>query len=517
MWTILLVEDEPFVRRSVRNAIPWEEAGFTIAGEASHGLEALAYIEEHNPDIVITDIFMPYMDGIELLQAAREKGSEAGFIMLTCANDFEHARLALEHGAASYIFKLSMDDDELMRALRKAREQLEKRKAGERLLRSQYQDCMPLLWRSLFGKELSAAEGERLESFRQAQSRYGQLYIAAALTGDEVISYDDLRRAHPSLLAEATAILSYSEAGQTTWFLWEEGDIPRPAGRIGLSCGKRELFGMAAPAGFTLEQAWLQVLRRLDDDFYGGSQAAAPDALKLAASDARNPTVPDAYKPVDLPTAQIGVPWAREQEVIRSFESMLLADCSARLAELWSFMEEARLPMALVKETALRLDLIMSRISRKQALEASPLLEAMSHRGLLESLDIRMRQYGKGMGGQRYPVTDHPEINKIILYLLQHYDQELSLQAMAQYVSLDENYLSVLFKKKTGDTFINYLQKIRVDEAKFYLAHTDLTVAELCERAGFANPSYFFKVFKRWTGATPNEYRTEQKRANGDH
>lgn len=120
MWKILLVEDEPFVRRSIRQAIPWEEHGFAIAGEAAHGREALEQLETLAPDIVISDIFMPYMDGIELLKAARSRGSEARFIMLTCAGEFEYARAALEYGATGYILKLSMEDAGLLGARRQS-------------------------------------------------------------------------------------------------------------------------------------------------------------------------------------------------------------------------------------------------------------------------------------------------------------------------------------------------------------------------------------------------------------
>lgn len=74
MWKILLVEDEPFVRRSIRKAIRWEEHGFTIAGEASHGQEALEMMAEHQPDIVVSDIFMPYMDGLEAAAGRTRQG-----------------------------------------------------------------------------------------------------------------------------------------------------------------------------------------------------------------------------------------------------------------------------------------------------------------------------------------------------------------------------------------------------------------------------------------------------------
>ncbi|KWX83092.1 hypothetical protein AMQ83_31875, partial [Paenibacillus riograndensis] len=133
----------------------------------------------------------------------------------------------------------------------------------------------------------------------------------------------------------------------------------------------------------------------------------------------------------------------------------------------------------------------------------------------LERTVERMRTYAKGVGRQRQHETEHPEINKRSRYWLHHYDEDIGLQAMSQYVNMDENYLSGLVKKKTGETFINDLQHIRVNEARFYLEQTDLTVAEIGERVGFANPSYFFKIFKRWTKLTPNEYRQQCKSGAG--
>lgn len=497
MWKILLVEDEPYVRRSIRNAIPWEESGFSVVAEASHGLEALELMEELDPDIVITDIFMPYMDGIELLQTARSKGKEAAFIMLTCANDFEHARMALEYGAASYIFKLSMDDNDLLRALSKVEAQLEKRADSIRKERSRFQDCLYLLWRRMLGKELTLAENQRLEEFRQAQQQYGQLYIVASLTGSHPIGYDSLMRMCGATLPKADMVLSLDISGQQTWFMWSEQTDQPPLVWLDAQYGETELVGKRVRMGVAIEQEWLEVLRRLDHRFYGCErQGNGRELEKLTAG------------------AMPAIPWSKEQEVIRAFEGMKIAECEKGLTELWRFMEGNALPMPVVKETALRLDLIMSRISRKQALPTLDLTRSVRHRELLVTLIARMQQYSKGMSKHNSPVTDHPEVNKMIAYLQQNYDQDISLQAMAQYVSMDENYLSGLFKKKTGISFINYLQKIRVEEAKFLLAHTDLTVNELCERAGFANPSYFFKIFKRWTGLTPNEYRTANKQTD---
>ncbi len=118
-WSVIVVEDEDFVRDAIIRLIPWAEEGFKLVGVAADGIPALALIREKRPDLVITDIVMPRMDGIHLLKQAREEGHTAKFIMLTCMNEFDYAQQALEYGASSYILKLSMDIDKLRASLKK--------------------------------------------------------------------------------------------------------------------------------------------------------------------------------------------------------------------------------------------------------------------------------------------------------------------------------------------------------------------------------------------------------------
>ncbi|MBY0009573.1 response regulator [Paenibacillus typhae] len=256
MWKVLLVEDEVFVRESVREIIAWEELGFTVSGEAGNGAEALDLIRREVPDLVISDIIMPEMDGVELLRRAREEGFTSRFVMLTCMNEFEYVRLAMEYGASNYILKLSMSVNSLRETLQKI--------------------------------------------------------------SQELIKQDDpARRSHSSTAAE------------------------------------------------------------------------------------------------QLP--------AHEE------------------------------------------------------------------------------------------LTSHPEIQKILQYLHAHYSQDITVKSMSQYVMMAENYVSTLFKKKTGQTLIHYLHQVRVNQAIEYLLHSDLPVYEIGNRVGFMNDNYFIKIFKRLTAQTPSQYRQSNK------
>lgn len=251
MRTVLLVEDEEQARGYVRKVLERLNAGFTVTGEAGNGEEALELIRSLSPDLVIADIDMPVMDGVELLRSARRDGYDGRFLMLTCLSDFEYARQALEYGASGYILKLSMDP--------------------EKLLESLYR-------------------------------------IEAELAGRDR-------------------------------------------------------------------------LRKLDK-------------------------------------AVSGLPQKPEE-------------------------------------------------------------------GL----------------------TDHPEINKVIRHLKEHYAEELSLKRLADLACMESSYLSDLFKKKTGTTLTQYHQRLRVEAAAILLRESSLSITGIGEKVGFSGDSYFIKIFKRWTGLTPSDYR----------
>jgi YesN/AraC family two-component response regulator len=103
--------------------------------------------------------------------------------------------------------------------------------------------------------------------------------------------------------------------------------------------------------------------------------------------------------------------------------------------------------------------------------------------------------------------TDHPEMNRIIGYIEEHYAQEITLKGLAEFIRMDASYVSDLFKKKTGSTLTHYIQNRRIRAAKMLLAETDRTISDIGHQVGFENDNYFIKVFKRWCEMTPNEYR----------
>lgn len=131
MYNILIVDDEPIVKIALRSILPWEEYGYFICGTAGNGLEALSLIEKQHPDVIITDLKMPGMDGLELIRTLKEKNYPGEILVLSNYEDFDSVRSALLLGAADYLLKIKIQADTLLACLNKTTEKLQK-KAGEK-------------------------------------------------------------------------------------------------------------------------------------------------------------------------------------------------------------------------------------------------------------------------------------------------------------------------------------------------------------------------------------------------
>ena len=122
MYSILIIDDEPIVKIALRSILPWEEHGFSICGTASNGLEAMSLIEKHQPDVIITDLKMPEMDGLELIRTLKEKNYPGEILVLSNYEDFDSVRSALLLGAADYLLKIKISPDTLLACLNKTTE-----------------------------------------------------------------------------------------------------------------------------------------------------------------------------------------------------------------------------------------------------------------------------------------------------------------------------------------------------------------------------------------------------------
>ncbi|GIP38526.1 hypothetical protein J31TS4_18060 [Paenibacillus sp. J31TS4] len=531
MWNVLLVEDEVFVRRRIREMIRWEELGFVIAAEAGSGEEALAVLREKPIDLVIADIVMPGgMDGVELLRRARQEGQSCLFVMLTAMSEFEYARLALEYGASAYLLKLSMNVQALEETLAKADRELRRLVQHEsRLAEEPFRRLYGRAWRQLCGEGHGADSGAWAQAVPPFGDRCRNVWIGAFLNGGEPLAPETLLRSGLVGFGCRSLVHAFAHAGQTTVFVWnpQPGGVPPAAGTLPPGA-----VSPIVPA-VRWQEAWAQVLRGLDRLWYGGEAAfrtgarasgeAAAGAAPERPADGQTPGPSGpAAEPPGAGSSPAGAPgaapepsgraaqplaWKTERTWLEAFERRSLSAFCERVAADWPRMVAGGYPMAAVKAAVARIDRQLALTAGAPAEPEEELAHAESCEALRERFLLRAERYAEEWRRQPVAETDHPDINRVLEHIRTCYEEDITLKAVAAMVAMDETYLSALFKKKTGDTLIHFVQKLRVEQAKRYLDTTGMPVADIGARVGFPNANYFIKIFKRWTGQTPSEYR----------
>jgi two-component system response regulator YesN len=475
MWNLLLLEDEPFVRRSIRQAINWEALGFKVVAEAEDGSEAWELMQAHQVDVVLSDIMMPIMNGIELIRTAKHNGHEAEFIMLTCVNEFEYARLALQYGAVGYLLKASMDVEELKTLLLKIKQNLIKKR--DQRAKAPMFNLYHKVWRSIHGME-DMEQKEDEEGLPRLPS-YVRLFVGSAnnasIANDRMIDLFNTN-CHDKLLVHR-----FVNWGIATVFVWSDVRC------IPITQVSREVSSTPWQTSEALKEGWVSLLQRINRSWYDlDASIQTMGGLQVE-----------------------NLAWKKEPFILSQFEASRWAECEKSLRSLWNYFKEQRLAVVMVKEAADRLDKSFAKLSNQMPAGKAVWDAVESHSQALDQLVDRVQRYSNLR--MKETITDHPEINKIIEFVNRHYDKELTLKGMAKYVNMGEQYLSGLFKKKTGEQFIQYVQRIRIERACYCLAETDLRVAEICEQVGFVHLNYFLKQFKKWTGFTPSEFRERKK------
>jgi len=496
MWKLIIVEDEPMVRRTIRNKVDWEELGFEIVGEAENGEDALKLIEETNPDLVIADIVMPFMDGIELLKTTRAEGRETRFLMLTCMNEFEYARQALEYGASAYVLKASMDVESLAEVLVKIRKELESRteihELQSRTKLYAYEQLLPQLWDRMYTHPAdTSGEADRDELVIRPVGGSEYVWVGVFLSGSPDRCLAEVKRPGFSAAGQLAGLASYCRSGVVTVFAFADRPL-RWNGPIATDLASAPLTGVytrAVPVT-ELQRAWARLLQEADRLWYDNRLAV--EYVDLQAQ-------PNATLPL--------LSWAFEKELMREFEQAKLEACMKTLESMWEEQRRLQYPLVLVKSAMQHLDQVLARIAGRPAIPARELLETVSFAELKVLFGRRLSLYMKHHASSEESLTDHEEVNKMIAYIHQNYDAPITLKSLSRYVSMEEHYVSRLFKKKVGESLIHYLHHYRVEKAKVYLTETNMIVGDVGRSVGFANDNYFNKIFKRTTGLTPSEFR----------
>lgn len=503
MISLFLVEDERIARESIRDNVPWQEHDILFLGDAPDGEVALPQLLEKRPDILLTDIKMPFMDGLELARIVRKELPDTRIIILSGHNEFEYARKAITLGVNDYLLK-PVSSRDILEAVDRSKAQILECRA-RRIERQSHS----ITQRELFFSNLYSGI---LMGPAQMLQRAAQLGISLAAGAYQIILTEldgvipDREALRDKLYAAPMAYGSGFDGGRATFLLLAEDAAGLPPKLREFSAWLDALAGQEGLSVHLLPGKQTARLSDLPKAYHlltiQKKQRESADSKTLSHSTSfQRDTLLDFLrtgKPSALPSF-----WAHYRPTIESGYSSFVYRCYL-YTELFfvvhEFCQENRIPLP---ESLRQEDLLEKRILLTNSVDDFLTLACQLCE---EVMEVRP-------GGSRHT----PSAEQARAYIDRHYmDPELSLSSVANAVSVSPNHLSTLFKSKIGVGFSEYLTEVRIRQAKRLLITSDLRVSEVGERVGYQNMEYFSMLFKKTPGrrpastAAPTRYETDE-------
>ena len=467
MYTVLIAEDELLVRIGIASSVPWAEMNLRLIGEAEDGKSAWALYEQFRPDIVITDIRMPGLDGMELLRRIRSGDRECAVIIITNVEHDETLREAQALGITDVLLKASMKQDDIRLALEKACRSLPQAKGAETVRDES------ALWRT------ALLEGKNPAGLFEPRG----LVMLHIFPGDKVS-----HRVKTSLID-----LTAHELG---------GEMDNCAVRT--DTGALFVFRKSVD---TAEQTMkLTELQRYVRDYFqvriGFAQIPEPCGaahLRQLYQSMRALTAWEAYFENDVLTLDLSGAYCDPKLLSLQSRMNSFSCLGDKVPQLTDFLTELRqYPGSLSSGW----DLVRARGER--VLQA---LNVHEQPGSLDTLTNRICECGEAFA-DRIRHTLKPEIMTVITYIDGHLKEELSASQVSALIGYQPKYFSRLFKNEMGCNYSDYVCSRRIGRARELLLETALPVQQIAEICGFSEVSYFSNRFKQETGMTPKQMRT---------
>jgi Response regulator containing CheY-like receiver domain and AraC-type DNA-binding domain len=530
LYTILLVDDEAVVREGIRERIPWEELGFRCVADCENGVQALEEIERLRPHIVLTDINMPFMDGLALSREVMERYPETKVVILTGYDDFEYAQQALKLKVKDFILK-PVTAAEFSAMLHKLRLELdEEKREREDLarLQSQLHESMPLLKERFLERMSTIALSEkeiasRLHYFQIQLT--GPCYLGLAIDMDrleeqggadtdrELLRFAIYNIAQEIISAEPGAVVFRSREERVMAVLGGEREellqekAQELAERIRQSAVQFLKLTVSVGIGMTVHS-----YTRIKETCKAAASAldyrlVLGDNSVISILDMEKRRSSPAGHPAEFDRELIaGIKTGTADEVERAIEALIRFNKAELTSIDHCYLRIQRTILAVMQS----LGDIGCKESEVFGEGINPMTEIYRFRTMEEIgdwLKTACRQAVHSVTATRRDQC-RSQIEEAIAYLDSNYeDENLSVKAVCKEVHMSVSYFSAAFKAYTGKTFIEYVTSVRMDKAKELLKFTGLRTYEIAARTGYSDAQYFSVLFKKHTGESPTDYR----------
>lgn len=464
MKTILIAEDEKFIRKGLVTMVRRAPISVDTILEARDGAEALEVLGPQEVDLLITDIRMPKMDGIELVSHLGELDHRPMVLVISGYDDFSYAVEMLRRGAFDYLLK-PVEREKLYAVLKKLEDQYRQQQAQ---LEEQDQRRLRTLRHLMLERDTP--------EWREQAERCREGFFPGPYVGFCAGECD-------GPLPEG--VLRLHAVGALSLYAVPEEDadalaavLPVPVGRSGAYSGPD-----------TLPLCYRQARAAWQRSFFTGELWAGP--------------LPEVFQPLKVTVQQlIGL-----AGLSRAQEAVQLLDGEARRAVTGEVDPEELSALCAGFAEALGRDFQSFLGAGEEPKRFASLWDFPCWTRYLEELGAWLDGFCGKTAQEFTDFENKQKIRQAAQYIQQHFTQPLSMTEVSNHVSMNYSLFSLLFKQYTGVNFSGYLQELRIEEAKRLLEQTDWKVNEICRRSGFSDDKHFLKVFKAAVGFSPTEYR----------
>lgn len=539
MIKVFLVEDEAIIRNGIRNIINWEKEGFEFVGEAGDGELAYPLIKKLRPDILITDIRMPFMDGLELSRIVKNELPATKIMIVSGYGEFDYAKQAISIGVTDYLLK-PISSAKLLEAVRQVAD-LIKQEREKALVLSQYKKDMEesckAARKKLFGHVVSGTLStmEILEEGRKLDIEFGASFYAAALL--QLIPCSNNRsagkeleqvRAEMELYLDGQQHIRMFHMGIEGFVMIFEGDDGKDINKLLEELGKylKKIVNNHPELQYFVGAG--RPVRRLGDIPRSYQEAGRAFASRFFIELNQIVDVEQAERYQSRSNVGINLEELRNSKIGRIQVENFLKNGTAQEAD--EFIEEyfhnvgENNYQSLMFRQYIVMDMFLGAVDCLESLDISVDRLSESSRNFNEiacricsledvkrsllSLFLEALNLRDSISHKKYSLLLEEAQN----YIGQNFqNNEISLNQVASFVNVSPSYFSTIFSQETGETFVEYLTRLRIEKAKEMLMCTSFRTSEIGYQVGYKDPHYFSYIFKKTVNCTPKEYRMRGK------
>lgn len=548
MYKLILVDDEEEVRKGMLHKIDWAAHGFEVAGEAENGHEALAFAEKTPPDVVVTDIKMPFMDGIELSKALCEKYPTVKIIILTGFDEFEYAQKAINLNVVEYILK-PISSKEFTEMLDKVKRDLDEefaQKENVEALRRHYQESLPILREKFLSSLITShvTDAEFLEKNNSYQTGIdGDFYLVSVVSNDAVsaeeteasvvseVMFDPhkdkklLKFAMLNVTGEVAAKYKLGPA-----FLHDDNVVVILSFR---NTEKDEAINRVLAAFEEVRQC-IEKYLRFTVTIGVGTFCTSPADLSRSYRNAINALE---YRLIlgnnKVICIQDVEPKCREKVEFDELKERLLMsairvgnadEIEGTIHGLFRDIIELKVSFKDYQIYLLEMLTTILKVARDLCVDMDCLFGRnhnlfMEMYGFTDIHEVRSWITGICLKIISYISKERKDTCKLIVkkakkYIQEHYhESDTSIDKVCKHLYISPTYFSTIFKRETKLTFVSYLTQTRMEAAKELLRTTTLRASEIAEKVGYSDPNYFSICFKKYHSVSPTTYRNHHQGA----